>query len=807
MKTSAPWSGSWYLLVGCLALLAATVRADQNLAGNITVTGGTATGNLNVTGTIDSDGNALTFGTQGASYGAGLLYQDNTVDTFTFSTNRNPASWLWQHNASIPAMRLSSFHDLILYQADGTTAGITLQAASSSLKLGSIAALTGDSSGLITASGGLTVAGNFTNTNGSFTGGASGLSLNAGGTNQNITLSSSGTGDLVFNTNGLERARIKSSGNVGIGTTVPGTKLEIKGANVSGKGLLYVNGDDHGFIVTNSPATGVTGIAFAKNGTANWSTGMAASDASYYIAEGTSVGSNQRLAIAPGGNVGIGTTSPARPLHIYGTGDVRERIESTAGSGYSALELYNDVGFGGSFFQMGSSGVGYGGANSTNLINIQNASLALGTANNVRLSILGNGNVGIGTTAPGTVLAVARNINGNSGIGISNYDTGSASAGVLQFNNSTRDVAGFLAQLSAAFPGYGGNNSLNLVNVTAAPLAFGTTNTIRMLLDASGNLGLGTTSPAYTLDVNGTARIANYASIGGAPVYSRALVTYAPTGLNLAAEFTENAGVHAIQVRPNVSGINQITSDYWSGSTFLPLALSGRGATNDLVLATNGNVGIGTLGPGAKLEVYEPATGILTNTVLKLGAYNNTVGGGPFLDFNLRWTGGYPNWIGGRIGSVYETNSAGANRATLVFHTNDSNDATQGAAGATEKMRIRGDGNVGIGTTNPTHKLAVNGTIRAKEVIVDTGWADYVFDDSYRLAPLAEVEQHIRAEKHLPGIPSAAEVAAHGVSMGDMQAKLLSKVEELTLHLIRMEKENAALRERVQVLETASVTR
>lgn len=113
-------------------------------------------------------------------------------------------------------------------------------------------------------------------------------------------------------------------------------------------------------------------------------------------------------------------------------------------------------------------------------------------------------------------------------------------------------------------------------------------------------------------------------------------------------------------------------------------------------------------------------------------------------------------------------------------------------------------GNVGIGMTTPTHKLSVNGTIRAKEIIVDTLWADYVFDDSYRLAPLTEVEQHIRAKKHLPGIPSAAEVAEHGVSMGDMQSKLLSKVEELTLHLVAQEKRIGHLETENRQIRTAS---
>ena len=101
-------------------------------------------------------------------------------------------------------------------------------------------------------------------------------------------------------------------------------------------------------------------------------------------------------------------------------------------------------------------------------------------------------------------------------------------------------------------------------------------------------------------------------------------------------------------------------------------------------------------------------------------------------------------------------------------------------------------GNVGIGTSSTSYKLAVNGTIRAKEVVVDTGWSDYVFEDGYRLAPLNEVEARIKTDKHLPGIPSAAEVAEHGVSVGEMQSRLLAKVEELTLHLIAQEKQLTA---------------
>jgi hypothetical protein len=112
-------------------------------------------------------------------------------------------------------------------------------------------------------------------------------------------------------------------------------------------------------------------------------------------------------------------------------------------------------------------------------------------------------------------------------------------------------------------------------------------------------------------------------------------------------------------------------------------------------------------------------------------------------------------------------------------------------------MTLLANGNVGIGTTNPgSFKLAVEGTIGARDVIVTNAnpWPDYVFRPGYHLRPLSEVSQYIQTNGHLPDIPTEAEVKAKGVSLGDMQAKLLAKVEELTLHMIQQEKENRELR-------------
>ena len=106
-------------------------------------------------------------------------------------------------------------------------------------------------------------------------------------------------------------------------------------------------------------------------------------------------------------------------------------------------------------------------------------------------------------------------------------------------------------------------------------------------------------------------------------------------------------------------------------------------------------------------------------------------------------------------------------------------------------------GNVGIGTSDTKgYKLAVNGKIRTQEIKVEAAnWPDYVFAEDYQLPSLQETERHIKDKGHLPGIPSAKEVDANGINLGEMNAKLLQKIEELTLYIIDLEK-------RVKVVES-----
>jgi hypothetical protein len=146
----------------------------------------------------------------------------------------------------------------------------------------------------------------------------------------------------------------------------------------------------------------------------------------------------------------------------------------------------------------------------------------------------------------------------------------------------------------------------------------------------------------------------------------------------------------------------------------------------------------------------------------------------------------------------------------MIFESKDSNDggafifrSTQDS-GTKDLLTINRFGSVGISTTTTgTHKLAVNGTIGAREIKVEaSAWSDFVFEDNYQLKDLEEVESYIEENKHLPDVPSEKEVLENGIQLGEMDAKLLQKIEELTLYLINQNKQLMKQSNEIQQLKT-----
>lgn len=126
-------------------------------------------------------------------------------------------------------------------------------------------------------------------------------------------------------------------------------------------------------------------------------------------------------------------------------------------------------------------------------------------------------------------------------------------------------------------------------------------------------------------------------------------------------------------------------------------------------------------------------------------------------------------------------------------------------SGWTDRMVLTRDGRLGIdiGSSDPCAdcKVDVNGKIRAEEVIVEVAWPDYVFKEDYSLMSLSEVDRFITANGHLPGIPKADQIEEKGVSLGEVSKLLLEKIEELTLHMIQLEKRNDELEKQLALVK------
>lgn len=213
-----------------------------------------------------------------------------------------------------------------------------------------------------------------------------------------------------------------------------------------------------------------------------------------------------------------------------------------------------------------------------------------------------------------------------------------------------------------------------------------------------------------------------------------------------------------------------------------PLFAIGNGETsssrsNALTILKNGNTGIGTVSPQTTLDV---------NGHLYVSGGGVKILGSTHLTFAQSTAHGVINFGDDGSGNLYFRS------LDSLGDINNYNDL----------MIITYDGNVGIGTNSPgNYKLAVDGSILAKSIDVEATWSDFVFEDDYNLLSLEDVRSFIAENKHLPDIPSAQEVEENGINVGEIQSKLLQKIEELTLYVLQVSDENVALKDRIDALE------
>jgi len=434
-----------------------------------------------------------------------------------------------------------------------------------------------------------------------------------------------------------EKMRL-TDGNLGIGTTSPAQKLHVEGnAQVTGQFAQGVNVTDkianYGAEFRSSGASAQ--IFFGRSDSAVGS-GAIGADASYVFSVWNVPSFSRPFVITQGGNVGIGTTSPAVNLHVHesGSGDVYTMYSNDT----TGVTIGN------------GSLIGINGSEEFMIWNYEGTATRFATSGSERMRITSAGNVGIGTASPGQKLDVSGNVRGN------NIYANDSSVPSLYMERGDGNPQAVIRLVKS-------NDNLLIGNTAIDEVIFYDDAGEAMRLDGAGNLGIGTTSPAYKLTVAGRVSIEN--DILQVTSASPTILFSVPGG-----------------------GIDSKIYNDGTGNFIIGHGSNSDNPPEKLRITSSGNVGIGTTNPSQKLHVVSSGT----NQIQIDGSNSQSM-------FSYSDSGGV-GWCTG----------SGAGSWTNLVYLDTNNDAVNIYANDSFHTTFNAQGNVGIGTTSPAKKLEVVGS-------------------------------------------------------------------------------------------------
>ncbi|NPD47899.1 hypothetical protein [Lentimicrobium sp. S6] len=464
---------------------------------------------------------------------------------------------------------------------------------------------------------------------------------------------------------------------------------------------------------------------------------------------------NSAFTIDENDNIGIGQDTPGAKLDVDGTTKISQTLivggTITAEDGIKMLGSTNKIVFGeeaSSIFQIARNSTSKG---------IEPP--PMGTQTPI-FTIDANNRVGIGTDSPDTELDVEGTVSSTVGMESNKYSLRPGHGNGLNFWNTTA----YSIYMSRTLDGtYGGrldatsdyNMYFKMTSGINRGFVFKSGNTPVAQIDGSGNLIL-----------EGTTKTTGFQMTNGSALDGKILQS--------------DASGNASWVDPGtLSGVG-----IWSG--------------DESEAYYYGSVGIGTDSPEASLHIKPSANapGFQFESFESDMTYP--------VDYKINAIGGESTstlqFYNSNHGTDYSWSCGSESLGTIEgmhLTIRPWKDETTGYFNSTE---LHLNGRMGINTpVQPGHALSVNGTLGCKKVVVtllDGDWPDYVFADEYQLPILSEVEDYVKENKHLPGVPSAAQIEEDGLDLGAMNVILLQKIEELTLLMIQQQKEIDALKEK-----------